>query len=79
MNDRTRTDGALWHRWYAWYPVICDNAPGGVAWGLTILRRRERGQWEHRIEPVTDSDDCRGLRRRLDEEGCAGMGSEMSG
>ena len=26
-----------WHRWYAWRPVICDNASGGVAWGLTIL------------------------------------------
>jgi len=25
-----------WHRWYAWHPVICDNASGGVAWGLTI-------------------------------------------
>jgi hypothetical protein len=38
-----------WHRWYAWHPVICDNAPGGVAWGLTILRRRKRGQWVYRM------------------------------
>jgi hypothetical protein len=38
-----------WHRWYAWHPVICDNAPGGVAWGLTILRRRERGGWVYRM------------------------------
>jgi hypothetical protein len=38
-----------WHRWYAWHPVICDNAPGGVAWGLTILRRRENGRWEYRM------------------------------
>jgi hypothetical protein len=38
-----------WHRWYAWHPVICDNASGGVAWGLTILRRRKRGQWVYRM------------------------------
>ena len=38
-----------WHRWYAWHPVICDNASGGVAWGLTILRRRKRGRWEYRM------------------------------
>ena len=38
-----------WHRWYAWHPVICDNAPGGVVWGLTILRRRERGRWVYRM------------------------------
>ena len=38
-----------WHRWYAWHPVICDNAPGGVVWGLTILRRRERGGWVYRM------------------------------
>ena len=38
-----------WHRWYAWHPVICDNASGGVAWGLTILRRRERGGWVYRM------------------------------
>ena len=34
-----------WHRWCGWHPVICDNASGGVAWGLTILRRRKSGQW----------------------------------
>src|SRR5271168_2559834 len=38
-----------WHRWYACHPVICDNASGGVAWGLTILRRRKRGQWVYRM------------------------------
>jgi hypothetical protein len=38
-----------WHRWYAWHPVICDNASGGVAWGSTLLRRRKRGQWVYRM------------------------------
>jgi hypothetical protein len=38
-----------WHRWYAWRPVICDNASGGVALGSTLLRRRKRGQWVYRM------------------------------
>ena len=69
MNDQTRTDQtwidqtdrppidrSLWHPWYAWHPVICDNAPGGVAWGLTIRRRHRRGQWEYQIEPGSEDD-----------------------
>jgi hypothetical protein len=43
------TQANEWHRWYAWHPVICDNAPGGVVWGLTVLRRRERGGWVYRM------------------------------
>jgi hypothetical protein len=37
------------------YPVICD-APGGVAWGLTIWRRHKRGPWEYQIEPGSEDD-----------------------
>ena len=67
MNDQTRTDQApwtdqvradrsQWHRWYAWRPVVCDNAPGGVSWGLTIWRRHKRGLWEYQIEPGSEDD-----------------------
>jgi hypothetical protein len=51
MNDqtqtgRTPTDLAQWHRWFAWHPVICDKATGGVAWLSIIWRRRiKRSQW----------------------------------
>jgi hypothetical protein len=59
-TNRTRFARNQWHRWYAWYPVICHNASGGVAWGLTILRRRKRGQWEYRTRLGT----AREARRR---------------
>jgi hypothetical protein len=49
QTDRTPIDRTSWHRWYACHPVICDNAPGGVVWGLTILRRRKRGRWVYRM------------------------------
>jgi hypothetical protein len=55
QTDRTPIDRSLWHRWYAWHPVICD-APGGVAWGLTVLRRHKRGMWEYQIEPGSEDD-----------------------
>jgi hypothetical protein len=45
QTDRTPIDRTSWHRWYAWHPVICNNAPGGVAWGSTLGHRRKRGRW----------------------------------
>ena len=64
MNYQTRTDQAPWtvqvladrSEWHRWRPVICDDAPGGVAWGLTIWRRHKRGQWEYQIEPGSEDD-----------------------
>ena len=56
VYDQTRTNRYLWHPWYAWHPVICNNASGGVAWASTIWRRHRRGEWEYQIEPGSEDD-----------------------